>query len=91
MVVFFEYFITFGQEVDLFWRGKITGATVLFLANRYLSMILFGYMVVINSFPLFAYNAQVSGNMTRIEASTHRCCIGVRSFSLAPRDSLSWS
>ena len=32
----YEYLITVGAEVELFWRRKITGASVLFLANRYL-------------------------------------------------------
>ena len=27
--------ITFDREVDLFWRGTITGATVLFIVNKY--------------------------------------------------------
>ncbi len=32
----YEYLITVGAEVELFWTRKITGATVLFLTNRYL-------------------------------------------------------
>ncbi|KAM5541305.1 hypothetical protein V8D89_004859 [Ganoderma adspersum] len=34
----FEYFITLDQEVDLFWGQKITGASVLYLSNRYLPL-----------------------------------------------------
>ena len=34
----FEYCITLDQEVDLFWGQKITGASVLYLSNRYLPL-----------------------------------------------------
>ncbi|KAI0779677.1 hypothetical protein C8Q74DRAFT_708005 [Fomes fomentarius] len=33
----FDYAITFGREVDLFWRKKITFSSIIFFANRYLS------------------------------------------------------
>ncbi|KAI0738646.1 hypothetical protein C8Q80DRAFT_1124767 [Daedaleopsis nitida] len=32
----YEHIITLGQEVELFWRRKVNGATVLFFANRFL-------------------------------------------------------
>ena len=37
VLVFFlyDYIITIGREVDLFWSRKITGASVLFLFIRY--------------------------------------------------------
>ncbi|KAI0351308.1 hypothetical protein OH77DRAFT_944914 [Trametes cingulata] len=35
----YEYIITFDQEVALFWKRKMTGATVLFLATRYLALL----------------------------------------------------
>ena len=35
-LVFYEYAITLGQEIDMFWKRKFTGATVLFMLNRYL-------------------------------------------------------
>ncbi|KAM5541382.1 hypothetical protein V8D89_004936 [Ganoderma adspersum] len=35
-LIVYEYLITIGAEVELFWRRKVTGASVLFLANRYL-------------------------------------------------------
>ena len=46
-MVFFDYFITFDQEVELFWHGKMTGATVLFLANRYLTLAYFVYSMLV--------------------------------------------
>ncbi|KAI0704982.1 hypothetical protein C8T65DRAFT_810010 [Cerioporus squamosus] len=34
-----EYVAHFMREVDLFWGSKITGASILFLSNRYLSLL----------------------------------------------------
>ena len=31
--------ITLGREVELFWKGRLTGAAVLFFFNRYLSLV----------------------------------------------------
>ena len=41
----YEYIITFGREVDLFWKRKITLAAVIFFASRYISLCfhLFGF------------------------------------------------
>ncbi|KAI0704474.1 hypothetical protein C8T65DRAFT_741038 [Cerioporus squamosus] len=38
-LIVFEYALTFRQEVDMFWNRKLTGATALFLLNRYLIII----------------------------------------------------
>ena len=35
----YEYLVHLPQEVELFWKRKITGASVLFFANRYLSLL----------------------------------------------------
>ena len=35
----YEFTITFNKEVELFWKRKITLSSVLFLLNRYLSLI----------------------------------------------------
>ncbi|RPD73018.1 hypothetical protein L226DRAFT_536849 [Lentinus tigrinus ALCF2SS1-7] len=34
-----EYFTHLPKEIDLFWKGRLTGASVLFLTNRYLSLL----------------------------------------------------
>ena len=31
----YEYLLTFGAEVEYFWYGRFTKATLLFFANRY--------------------------------------------------------
>ena len=36
----YDYVLTFVQEVQLIWGRKITGATVLFWLNRYLTLVI---------------------------------------------------
>ena len=38
-VSFYEYLITLGREVGLFWMQKPTGACVLFMLNRYIFLL----------------------------------------------------
>ncbi|KAI0758231.1 hypothetical protein C8Q74DRAFT_1210254, partial [Fomes fomentarius] len=35
----YEYIITFDCEMKLFWKRSITGSSILFIANRYLSLV----------------------------------------------------
>ena len=60
MVVFYEYMVTFGEEVELFWSKSMNGATVLFLATRYLNMLLYAYMFVSQVWPPDAIDGPVS-------------------------------
>ena len=46
VVVLYEYIITVGAEVELFWRKKMTGAVALFLVNRYLTLGYFIYATI---------------------------------------------
>ena len=41
MLVVFDYVVTFGAEVEHYWRRKVTGATVLFFTNRYVLLFLY--------------------------------------------------
>ncbi|PIL23038.1 hypothetical protein GSI_14345 [Ganoderma sinense ZZ0214-1] len=43
VLVVYEYVITLGREVELFWKGRWTGAAILFFFNRYLSLIVVIY------------------------------------------------
>ena len=54
-MVAYEYLITFQREVQLFWKGKWTGAAILFYFNRYLSLV-----VNLNG---FAANAHLSAQV----------------------------
>lgn len=38
-LIFYEYLATFPAEVRYFWRRRITGASLLFFANRYLVLV----------------------------------------------------
>ncbi|TBU43833.1 hypothetical protein BD309DRAFT_863515 [Dichomitus squalens] len=44
--VTYEYTITLSLEVDLFWRRQLTGAGILFLLNRYLTLALRASIIV---------------------------------------------
>ncbi|KAI0774511.1 hypothetical protein C8Q74DRAFT_1270542, partial [Fomes fomentarius] len=35
----YEYVITFDRETKLFWRRTTTGSSILFIVNRYLSLV----------------------------------------------------
>ena len=38
-ILYFDYLITFGDEVRFCWRRRPTSATILFFVNRYLSLV----------------------------------------------------
>ena len=69
-IVIYEYLVTFSTEIQLFWAGEVTGASVLFFVNRYMQLVyillgLFRMSPVINTvsvslgkFALLDYNSQ---------------------------------
>ncbi|KAI0747406.1 hypothetical protein C8Q74DRAFT_1374441 [Fomes fomentarius] len=52
----YEHLITFDREVRLVWRRKITGATVLFVLNKYL--LLMRFIVVLTSYNISTTEVQ---------------------------------
>ncbi|KAI0708036.1 hypothetical protein C8Q76DRAFT_800315 [Earliella scabrosa] len=46
----YEHLITFDSEVRLVWRRKVTGATVLFMLNKYL--LLLRFLIVLTSYDI---------------------------------------
>ncbi|PIL30268.1 hypothetical protein GSI_07446 [Ganoderma sinense ZZ0214-1] len=52
VVVLYEYVITFGVEVELFWEKEITGASIVFFLNRYL-VLSYNLVQLPSWFPLF--------------------------------------
>ncbi|KAI9000922.1 hypothetical protein BD414DRAFT_405632, partial [Trametes punicea] len=46
VLVFYEYTITFDREVALVWGKKLTGATILFVLNRYLALLKYPICIV---------------------------------------------
>ncbi|KAI0794718.1 hypothetical protein C8Q74DRAFT_1163339, partial [Fomes fomentarius] len=47
----YDTLLTFGREVDCFWTGRMTGARILYFANRYISL-LSTVLNIIRSAPL---------------------------------------
>ncbi|KAI0640699.1 hypothetical protein C8Q79DRAFT_921141, partial [Trametes meyenii] len=41
----YEFLITFGREVELFWKRGVTGASMLFFVNRYLPLVFHIYQM----------------------------------------------
>lgn len=39
VLILYDYFITLGAEVELFWKKKNSRASVLFFLNRYLVLV----------------------------------------------------
>ena len=76
---FYESIITLGLEIDLFWKQRITGDTVLFFLNKYITLAchIFGIL----SFILTNVSDYVS-TFGKLDLSgaliNFRCCIDVR-------------
>ena len=45
-LVYYDYMLTFSSEVRCIWMRKITAPSVLFLINRYLSLIFFAIIFI---------------------------------------------
>ncbi|RPD57173.1 hypothetical protein L227DRAFT_613789 [Lentinus tigrinus ALCF2SS1-6] len=58
VVVIYEYSITVGREVRLFWGKKITGAAILFFLNRYIVLGFNTYALANSSIPVSDVIAQ---------------------------------
>ncbi|KAI0794569.1 hypothetical protein C8Q74DRAFT_1194805 [Fomes fomentarius] len=38
VLLIYDILVTFDHEINLFWSGRMTGARILFFANRYISL-----------------------------------------------------
>ncbi|KAH9939062.1 uncharacterized protein BXZ73DRAFT_29522, partial [Epithele typhae] len=77
--IFYEYLITFGQEVELFWGRKINGASVLFFVNRY--VVLTVYLLNTSGF------AKMSDNVRPLSICIqHGSCRSHPAHLIVPRD-----
>ena len=47
-MLIYDYVVTVTYEVRLFWRRKATGASLLFFANRYLTLFLYIFEITTN-------------------------------------------
>ncbi|KAI0329488.1 hypothetical protein GY45DRAFT_1371562 [Cubamyces sp. BRFM 1775] len=43
VMVFYEYIVTFSDEVNLFWKRQMSSASIIFFLNRYLTLL--GYLL----------------------------------------------
>ena len=59
VIVIYEHLVTFDEEVKCFWGTKVTGAVVLFLANRYLNLITNGCLLIALTAPSLTFSLQV--------------------------------
>ena len=53
----YEHIVTFGFEIQLFWGREVTGAAILFFANRYLALV---YYVALAYYRCLSVPDQVS-------------------------------
>ena len=60
VLIFFEYVLTFDEELRFIWRKKLTGAVGLFLANRYTTILSTIYYILITVVPATYGTALVS-------------------------------
>ena len=60
--VLYEHMITLGIEVNYFWSSKVTGATILFFANRYLNLLANCCLVIIIDSSI-SFGAEVGPNI----------------------------
>ena len=56
-IFIYDYVLTFAQEVELIWGRKITGAAILFVLNRYVTLV----WAVMSCISLAALPCEVSG------------------------------
>ncbi|RPD54512.1 hypothetical protein L226DRAFT_515902 [Lentinus tigrinus ALCF2SS1-7] len=75
--VVFEYLITFGEEVNFFWRRKFTGATLLFFFNRYLVLLL--------------YTMNISGSASLSKSDKGCALYGLETFALGVIQYVPWA
>ena len=79
-LIFFEYIITFDQEVKLFWGKKLTGAIGLFFANRYTTVVYTIYFMLTKLVPSTSATAHVGLPYFHRESVSNMYCADVMMF-----------
>ena len=67
MVFIYEYLITISEEAKYFWKRKLTGASAVFLLNRYVPLTL--HVLELASF------ASLSDQVCYFKANNHISCM----------------
>ena len=55
----YDYILLLDKEIELFWKRKVTGASLLFLVNRYLPIIAY----IIRPVEMIPMSCSVSGDV----------------------------
>ncbi|KAH9913985.1 uncharacterized protein BXZ73DRAFT_106767 [Epithele typhae] len=77
----YESVIVFGREVELFWKARPSGATVIFLTNKYFRLLY--YILGISAFMYtFTFQAVYGMGLTGIVDPDNGSCGSVNSVSL---------
>ncbi|RPD73172.1 hypothetical protein L226DRAFT_437509, partial [Lentinus tigrinus ALCF2SS1-7] len=87
-LLLYDYLLTIDKEIKLFWSWKSTGATALFMVNRYLVIIL--RLANLAGFvPMCAIAAKIVLGFTLLQYIPWAAFAGLRAFALSRYMSLS--
>jgi len=68
-LLFYDYVLTFAREVRCIWHRRFSGATILFLLNRYLTLV-YRVLMTVETFPLGKNPASGQAICTRVLRTT---------------------
>ncbi|KAI0351290.1 hypothetical protein OH77DRAFT_1429808 [Trametes cingulata] len=72
VVLAYDYVITLDQEINLFWRRKLSGATALFLSIRYLALLAYVFLGLVTYTSLSdELTCFVLGSCARVERTQY--------------------
>ncbi|KAI0738482.1 hypothetical protein C8Q80DRAFT_1347730 [Daedaleopsis nitida] len=78
----YEFIVLFGSEVEYFWRSRITGASILFLLSRYLTLTYF-LINVAAYLPVFTDNSVCNPLLNNLNTAFCRAFSALRAYALS--------
>ena len=81
----YDYLLTFDAEVKYFWTTKVTGASVLFIATRYLVLVAEGCLVAIQAGVIFLSAEVRLEFIVEYVTPAHSSMAGVSHYLCSPR------
>ncbi|PPR07614.1 hypothetical protein CVT24_004167 [Panaeolus cyanescens] len=75
VMLIYDHMLTFSDEVERIWKQKISGATILFLLNRYLTPLQF--IVIINAFQDPSWTKEVCDRFVVFEGASTAALVGI--------------
>ncbi|TBU23717.1 hypothetical protein BD311DRAFT_66043 [Dichomitus squalens] len=73
VLICYDHFITFDREVNFFWKGKLTGAGILFFCNRYLGLVNYALQAFSLPSPTLKVIAPSQVNLLLLSAYRYIC------------------